>query len=247
MKHKKSLTSILILVMVILFMGMKNNIKIKVNYNNPYKVVAKYNKRQKQIEEWFTYVYVDEEQKFYDFVREGIMESLFEKFEVKYEFRSYIKQLCKIYNIPIELGLSIAQIETHNGRVKDYNVRADYRMYYTWDRKTNSYVKTWDLGYFQMNDFYEDYWEECFFNPELIFSLGYIRNEFDITDDIINIQIGIAYIDYLLKYYYGDETKATMAFNTGMGNVNKGKIPDRTIAYEHAVRNNWKYIEKDIL
>jgi hypothetical protein len=173
------------------------------------------------------------------------IEILFDKFEVKYELRDYIRQLCEIYNVPVTLAISVAQIETHNGTIKNYDVRADYRMYYTWNKKTETYIETWDLGYFQMNDSYSDYWEECFYNPELIFSLGYSRYTFDLTDDMINIQIGIAYIDYLLKYFKGDQTRAVWAFNTGMGNVNKGNIPDLTYAYEHAIRHNWKYREKD--
>ena len=171
---------------------------------------------------------------------------LMDKFEVKYEYRDLIRQLCEIHNVPVSFAISIAQVETHNGHIRDYAVRADYRMYLTWSKELNKYVETWDLGYFQMNDSLSSYWEECFFNPELLFSLGYVREYFDLTDDVISIQLGIAYLDYLVKYYHGDQNKATMAFNTGMGNVNRGNIPEMTYAYAHAVKNNWKYREKDV-
>lgn len=168
------------------------------------------------------------------------IQGLFDKFEVPYEYQDYIRQLCEIYNVPCDLAVSVAQIETHNGHLKNYNVKSEERMYYT------NGEATWDLGYFQMSTAYSDYWEESFFNPELIFSLGYVRNNFDLTDDIISIQIGISYLDWLLKYYYGNQKKAVMAYNAGLGNINKGRIPDRTVQYTKAVLNNYKYLEGDI-
>lgn len=168
------------------------------------------------------------------------VELLFDKFEFKYEYRDYFRQICILQNVDPILAISVARIETWAGNHPSYNSKSEERMYYT------NGVKTWDLGLFQMSDYYADYWEEQFFNPDLIMSLGYIRERFELTDDYISIQIGVAYLGFLIKYYNGDTHKAVASYNCGYIRVANNTIPKSTKQYVIAIHNNYKFIDKDV-
>jgi len=158
-------------------------------------------------------------------------DDLFDYYNVRYELRDLIRQICSLEKVPLEVALGVAQIESWHGTHPGYNNRSAIRMY-----KTNG-VATWDIGYFQLSSYYHEYFGECFFNSELLFSLGYMRESFKAEDDVSSIQVGISYLGYLIKYYQGNTEKAVQAYNAGMGNINKGRIPSKTVNYTKAVLN----------
>ena len=168
---------------------------------------------------------------------------LFNKFNFSYAYRDYFRQLCLLQNVnPIE-AIALMNIESWCGNHRDYNNRTEERAYYTKGEKC------WDDGLFQLTSYskYRQEQQDRFYNPELIFSLGYVRNEdvFDANDDISNMQVGIAYFGFLYRYY-GDYYTASLAFNCGLGNVNNGNVPEVTYEYAHAIKNRWSRREGDI-
>jgi hypothetical protein len=168
------------------------------------------------------------------------LEDLFDKFDFKYEYRDYFRQICSVQNVDPILAISLARIESHAGNYPTYNNMTEDRMYYT------NGVKTWDLGIFQMSSYYEDYWRECFFNPSLIHSLGYMRESFNIKDDIISIQTGVAYLGFLIKYYHGDTEKAIFTYNTGYKRVKEGTVLEITKQYSYAIHNQWMFRDREV-
>lgn len=193
--------------------------------------------KQASISDPFEYVEEEEE------IQLDPVEELFEKFQVPYELRDYTRQICEIQNVDPLIFISLVQIESHwgNGKVgvtADYNNVVYYRMY--------GKNKEWtDLGLAQLSTRYADDFEQRHFNPSLIFSLGYVRNRFDIRDPYVNLQVGASYLAYLYKHF-GDYKLAVMAYNTGMGNVARGRIPKITYEYEHAIANNWTRRQGDV-
>ena len=171
------------------------------------------------------------------------LEDLFDKFDVPYEYRDYTRQICSLQNVNPLVFVSLVQIESHwgnavNGVASHYNDAFPYRMY--------GLNKQWaDLGLTQLSTRYAEEQENRYFNPELIRSLGYIRENFDQRDPWINLQTGCAYLGFLYRYF-GSYELALQSYNTGIGNVIKGIVPDITYEYTHAIMNNWKYRERDV-
>lgn len=167
------------------------------------------------------------------------IDALFDKFEAPYEYRDYIRNLCMIYNVDTKIYASLVRIESWFGQVAYYNEKHPSRMY----GKNKEFT---DLGLAQLSTRYEEDWENVYYNPDLIFSLGYSRFTFNIKDPYINLQIGAAYLRFLLNYYDNDYEKAVQAYNCGFYWVDQGKVPNITKAYSNAILNHWKYREKDI-
>ncbi len=163
------------------------------------------------------------------------VEKLFNKYDVPYEFRDYTRSLCDIYDIDPLVFISMIQLESLWQKHPHYNTVIDYRMY--GDKKQYT-----DLGLAQLSTRYEGYFKERFFNPRVIMDLGYIREKWDITDDYISLQVGANYLSYLYKYF-GNYEEALMAYNTGKGNVIRGKIPKITVQYAVAIMGN--YLDRD--
>lgn len=164
---------------------------------------------------------------------------LFDKFEAPYELRDYIRNLCQIYNIDVKIFAGLIRIESHFGSAKDYNKKVDYRSYLV------KGIKTWDLGLAQISTANEKEFEEKYFNPELVYSLGYYRPTYDITDDYVNLQVAACYLSFLYKYT-GTYEKALRSYNWGIGNVLRKKAPAIVVAYSHSILNGWKFREKDV-
>lgn len=171
------------------------------------------------------------------------LDLLYEKFNVPYEYQDYVRQLCEIQNVDPLIFVSLIQIESHwgqaiNGVASDYNEEVSYRMY----GNKKQYA---DLGLGQLSTRYFDEFEERYFNPELIHSLGYVRERFDGRDPYVNLQVASAYLGFLYRYF-GDYKLAVESYNCGIGTVLRGNTPKITYAYSNAVMNNWKYREKDV-
>lgn len=90
-----------------------------------------------------------------------------------------------------------------------------------------------DYGVMQLNSNWLHYFER-FFDPEKIYSYTGIRAfTYDPKADLVNIQVGFAYLRFLVDQLEGDLEKAIMAYNTGIGNVKRGYVPEST----------WKYVD----
>lgn len=171
------------------------------------------------------------------------LDLLYDKFNVPYEYQDYVRQLCELQNVDPIVFTSLVQIESHWGTstagvTSDYNEEKSYRMY--------GYKKQYvDLGLGQLSSRYFDEFKERYFNPELIFSLGYVRNKFNAKDPYISLQVSSAYLGWLYRYF-GDYKLAVEAYNCGIGTVLKGKTPKITFDYSHAIMNQWTYREKDV-
>lgn len=168
---------------------------------------------------------------------------LMDKFGLRYELRDYFIQICELQNVDAIEALALMNIESWAGNHEGYNSRSEDRMYYTKGEKC------WDEGLFQLTSYseYRQEQQDKFYNPELIFSLGYVRDSvvFDARDDISNIQVGVAYLGYLYRYY-GDYYTASLAYNCGMGTVNRNNTPEVSYEYAHAIKNRWSRREGDI-
>ena len=194
-----------------------------------------------------TYYYVcnnmgmDSEEEFQPVVYDEV-EMLFEKFDVPYELQDYTRSICELQNVDPVVFISLVQIESHwgngtTGVTTDYNTIVGYRMYGS--------DKQWtDLGLAQLSTRYAKEQEERYFNPDLIRSLGYFR-KFDQKDPYVNLQVGCAYLGFLYRYF-GNYEEAVMSYNTGLGNVINGRVPDVTHEYTRAIMNSWKYREGDV-
>ena len=167
---------------------------------------------------------------------EDELERLMNKFNFRVDLREYFRSICELQNVDPIIALSLCRIESHCCNHEGYNKKSPERMYYTKGEAT------WDLGAMQMSTYYSDYWEEYFFNPELIFSLGYVRNDFNLEDDYISIQVGVSYLGHLYKRL-GSYTLAIQAYNCGISNVLNNNIPDITYRYTHAIMNSWMFRE----
>ena len=167
---------------------------------------------------------------------------LFNKFNVPFEYREYTRQICELQNVDPIIFVSLVQIESHWGNsevgvTSDYNKVVYYRMY--------GNKKQWtDLGLGQLSTRYKNEHEDRYFNPELIMSLGYIR-EFGQRDPYVNLQVAASYLGFLYRYF-GSYDKAVKAYNCGMGNVIKNNIPKITYEYANAIMNSYKFREGDI-
>ena len=53
----------------------------------------------------------------------------------------------------------------------------------------------------------------------------------DRSDPVDNLRFGAEYLGKLIDYYDGDYNKALMAYNGGMGNVDKGTVSDAAKSY----------------
>ena len=53
----------------------------------------------------------------------------------------------------------------------------------------------------------------------------------DRSDPVDNLRFGAEYLGALVQYYDGDYNKALMAYNGGLGNVNKGTVSDAAKGY----------------
>lgn len=233
-KHKRGIFAVAVVMLCFLLMGMKDVNSEK----SSHKALV-----TKSEENTIRYVanhmdYLDTSAK-YEIKPSDRLEELFDKFEVRYELRDYIRQICMVYNIDPTVAVSLMQIESWSGHHPYYNVRTEERKYYTYG------VETWDEGLFQLSSYYADYFEEYFFNPELISSLGYIRFSYDPNDDYVGIQVGVAYLAHLYQRFQSYYV-ATMGFNCGPGRIISGDIPEITYKYAHAIKNNWKYREGDV-
>lgn len=228
-KHKRGIAGVLLLMCVSLFSSVKAvdyQLLSKVRSDNP----------PGEIEQDYEYRSPAEgiEISFND-----ELEDLFNKFNFKEELRLYFRQICFLQNVDPVVAISLARIESWAGNHPEYNDRTEKRRYTTYG------VDTWDLGLFQMSDFYTDYWENYFYNPGLISSLGIYSGEFDLTNDYISIQVGVAYLGHLNKRFQSYFV-ATLAYNTGPGRVLEGNIPEITYQYAHAIKNSWSYREGDV-
>jgi len=163
---------------------------------------------------------------------------LFMKFNVPYEYQDFTRQVCELQNVETSLLVSFIQIESVWGRATGYNSNAYYRRY----GLNKQYA---DIGLGQINSRYNDYFEEYFFNPELLFSLGYKRTSFKATDPYCNIQVAAAYLSYLYKKF-GSYELATKAYNCGPGTVSYGVIPEVTHRYSYSIMNGYSSIVKEI-
>jgi len=171
------------------------------------------------------------------------IDQLFQKFDVPYQYQDYVRQLCELQNVDPIVFISLVQIESHWGNSKlgvtaDYNKEVLYRMYGSKQQYT-------DLGLAQLSTRYVEEFERKYFNPNLIFSLGYIRYKFNVKDPYISLQTGCAYLGFLYRYF-GDYETAVLAYNTGLGNVNKGKVSNVVYEYAHAIMHSWTYRERDL-
>lgn len=169
-------------------------------------------------------------------VIEDEIEKLFNKFEVRYEYRDYTRQICELQNVDPLVFISLIQIESGFGTVKGYNEFLPYRMY-------GSKKQYADIGMGQLSSRYFEYMEEYHFNPSLIRSLGYVRTTFDARDPYINLQVAASYLSYLYKRFENYE-EAIFSYNAGETRVSRGDIPQMTIRYTNAILKQYRYIDE---
>jgi len=123
--------------------------------------------------------------------------------EITSPYLSWMQDRCAIYDVPFEIVISIAIVES-NFR----NVRSPIN--------SNG---TFDVGIMQLNDRYADWFEKAFW---------YKDRSFDIWDAEDNIEMGILYLKHLYKQT-GNWDLAVRAYNTGLYGLKT--FPDRSHAY----------------
>ena len=155
-------------------------------------------------------------------------EALFEKFDVPYQYRDFVRLLCEFENVDVDVFVSLIQIESHWGKIEGYN-NMEGRMRLDGNA---------DIGLGQLNSKYFEYFESHFYNPSLLFELGYLRGKFDPTDPYSNLQVSASYLSYLYKYF-GNYEQAIQSYNAGIGNLSRGRVPASTVVYTRAIMNSW--------
>lgn len=241
-KHKRSITAIILIFIGMLFISADK----KMSTIDHLVIKQETVKESLNLEEEIRYVSMELGKDYvggYTVSYNDEIEELFDKFEVPFIYRDFTRLICELQNVDPLIFISLIQIESHwgtsfNGVTSDYNNIVDYRMYGS--------EKQWtDLGLGQLSTRYEKDFRERYFNPALLLSLGYIRTEFKITDPWCNLQVSAAYLGFLYRYF-GNYELAVQSYNTGLGNVIKGNIPNITKQYTHAILNFWRYRERDI-
>jgi hypothetical protein len=254
-KHKRSITAIVLIFIAMLFVSAdkkmsivheeQERIELTFSSNNP--IVEDFLELEEDKFEW-----VIEEISPYVSMRLGRgyegsyyvkyddeIERLFDKFNFPHELRDYFRQICELQNVSVMDAMALGQIESFSGNHPNYKNRTEERAYYN----PIDGEKCWDDGFFQLTSYskYRAEQEERFYNPELIASLGYIRDpdNFDANDDVSNIQVGVAFYGYLYRRF-GDYEIASLAYNAGAGRVINGTVPAITYQYAKAVKNRWK-------
>lgn len=103
-----------------------------------------------------------------------------------------------------------------------------------WDEKAYNKNKngTFDVGLAQINsnNFEYFYWKILKFEPYK--RINYTEYFYS---PVNNLWAGFLYLRWLLDYYDNDYEKAIMAYNCGLGNVNKGNIPRTTVKYAQKI------------
>ena len=94
--------------------------------------------------------------------------------------------------------------------------------------------QTRDLGLFQINSKYSDYFAEKYWEEE---------TDFDIMNWQHNSSIAIYYMNDLYKSFDGDIEKAAAAYNCGSSRVKQNKIPESTKLYVEKVKKNYETLK----
>lgn len=135
---------------------------------------------------------------------ERVVEKYRERVPDKYE-ESFFKWT-NYYDIPYYIAYNLIETESN------------------WRHKVRSHFNSngsYDIGLMQLNSSYVLYFVKRFF----------IGDSFEVYSYDDNMQVGLAYLRYLIDYYNGNMRNAIMAYNCGQGNVNRGTIPDNTKKY----------------
>ncbi len=155
---------------------------------------------------------------------------LFNKYNVPIELQELVVDLSDHYGIDPTIAIGLFHIESTWGHNENYITMYENR------RNKN---RTFDIGIGQLNSRYHDYFRQNFFDVELINSYGYDFDEFDVYNDVMNMQVSLAYLSHLLTRVNKDYLLALQSYNTGIYNVLYGTVPTSTKKYSIAIVNSY--------
>lgn len=165
--------------------------------------------------------------------------ALLTKFDVPQHLQQTVIQLAYEYNIKPTIAIGLFQIESLWTKHPNYLT--------TYSNRINK-NGTFDLGLGQLNTRYLNYFENRYYNPELLNRLNYlVTDKFNVFDDIQNMQVSLAYLSYLQEYFDNDIHLALIAYNCGMGNVLRDTIPLHSIKYSIAIQQGYYNLNEVIL
>ncbi len=118
------------------------------------------------------------------------------------------EEMCNRYDIPVEYVVRLMYVESTLG--KD-----------TFRLESNG---TFSAGIMQINSVNEKPFEDMFFDLEDV--------EYNIFNDYVNVYIGCQYLDHLYNEL-GNWEETFIAYNAGIGNLNRGTAPE--CSYDYSV------------
>lgn len=119
------------------------------------------------------------------------------------KYSGYLENRCEIHGVPYEIALAVAIVESNFTMIESVANRNG----------------TTDIGIFQLNSGFIDWFEEA---------LWYKSKDFSAYDPENNIEMGVIYLKHLYDHT-GDWDMAVRAYNTGLHGL--ASDPDRSKNY----------------
>jgi len=126
------------------------------------------------------------------------------------ELTKFTYETCQAHNVPFDIVIAIGIVESDWRNLKSYRSNSN---------------GSYDVGIFQLNSRYTDYYERTFW---------YKEEDFNPWNEYHNVEMAVMYLEHLYSYTKNWED-AVKAYNTGLHGLKK--YPETAMAYLAKVAN----------